>query len=115
MNQFVLRDELWWDSEFSCDACGSHRCEHAGPGAAPDHVRQALLAAHGPARLRLTGPLSTPVAAMKVFREVTSASLLRARELVAELSRDGLVGTLPEMEHLESLLRRRGVPVGVSR
>ncbi|GGV44075.1 hypothetical protein GCM10010495_72140 [Kitasatospora herbaricolor] len=115
MNQFVLHDELWWDSEFSCAACGSYCCEHAGPGTAPDHVRQALLAAHGPAGLRLTGPLTAPVAAMKAFRETMSVSLLRARELVAELSQDGFTGTVPEMEHLASLLRRRGVPVEVSR
>lgn len=39
VSQFVLRDELWWDSEFSCGSCGIHLCEHAGPGPAPDDVR----------------------------------------------------------------------------
>ncbi|MCX5214905.1 hypothetical protein OG689_37565 [Kitasatospora sp. NBC_00240] len=115
VNQFVLNDELWWDSEFSCEACGRYMCEHAGPGAAPDGVREALLAAHGPVRLRPAGPLPSAVAAMKVFREVSAASLSRARELVEELRRDGLVGTAAEMELLASRLTRRGVPVEVGR
>lgn len=115
VNQFVLRDELWWDSEFSCTSCGTYLCEHAGPGPAPDDVREALLAAHGSARLRLAGPAPSLVPALKVFREVSAASLARARELVGELSRDGLVGTLSEMEFLKARLQRRGVPVHVDR
>lgn len=115
VNQFVLQDELWWDSEFSCGSCDTHLCEHAGPGPAPDHVREALLAAHGPARLRLAGSVPSPVPALKVLREVTAASLSRARDLVGELSRDGLVGTLPEMEFLMVRLRARGVPVDIDR
>ncbi|MEU3739812.1 hypothetical protein AB0E78_22365 [Streptomyces sp. NPDC032198] len=115
MNQFVLDGELWWDSEFFCESCGAAMCEHAGPEAAPDDVRQALLAAHGLARLRLVGPLPSLVPAMKVFREVSGASLPRARELVRELSHDGLVGTLSEMEFLKDRMELRGVPVDVSR
>ncbi|MFJ1800055.1 hypothetical protein [Streptomyces sp. NPDC088180] len=53
--------------------------------------------------------------ALKVFREVAAASLSRARELVGELSHDGLVGTLSEMEFLKARLRARGVPVDVDR
>ncbi|MFD9791421.1 hypothetical protein ACFWXK_10770 [Streptomyces sp. NPDC059070] len=115
VNQFILGDELWWDSEFLCDACGTYLCEHAGPGPAPDDVRQALLAAHGPARLRLVDPLPSLVPALKVFREVSAASLPRARELAGELSDDRLVGTLSEMEFLKARLLRRGVRVDVGR
>jgi hypothetical protein len=113
VNHFILRDALWSDSEFSCAACGTHICEDSGPGTAPDDVREALLAAHGPARLRLTAPIPSLVPALKVFREVSAASFSRARELVGELSGDGLEGTLSEMEFLMSRLRSRGIPVGI--
>ncbi|MFF8532271.1 hypothetical protein ACN6K9_006771 [Streptomyces sp. SAS_267] len=46
---------------------------------------------------------------------MSAASLARARELVGELSHDGLVGTLSEMEFLKALLQLRGVPVDVDR
>ncbi|MFJ7206756.1 hypothetical protein ACIQWR_24905 [Streptomyces sp. NPDC098789] len=78
-------------------------------------MREALLAAHGPVRLRLAGPVPGLVPALKVFREVTAASLSRARELVGELSNEGLVGTLSEMEFLKARLRMRGVPVDLER
>lgn len=115
VSQFILHDELWWDSEFSCGSCGTFLCEHAGPGPAPDDVREALLAAHGPVGLRLVGSVPSLVPALKVFREVAADSLSRARELVGELSHDGLVGTLSEMEFLKARLRARGVPVDVDR
>lgn len=115
VNQFILHDELWWDSEFSCGSCGTYLCEHSGPGPAPDDVRQALLSAHGSVRLRLVGSVPSLVPALKVFREAAGASLSRARELVGELSHDGLVGTLSEMEFLKARLQMRGVPVGVDR
>ncbi|MEY9969050.1 hypothetical protein ABIA33_007137 [Streptacidiphilus sp. MAP12-16] len=113
VNQFILHDALWSDSEFSCAACGTYICEDSGPGTAPDDVREALLAAHGPARLRLTGPMPSLVPALKVFREVSAVSLSRARELVSELSGDGLEGTLSEMEILMARLRTRGIPVDI--
>ncbi|GAA2474029.1 hypothetical protein ACFPFX_12365 [Streptomyces mauvecolor] len=115
VNQFVLDDELWWDSEFFCETCGTYLCEHAGPGSAPDDVRQALFAAHGSVRLRLTGPAPSLVPLLKVFREISAASLPQARDLAGELSRDGLVGTLSEMEFLKARLHRRGVRVDISR
>ncbi|MFJ2808674.1 hypothetical protein [Kitasatospora sp. NPDC087271] len=115
MNQFILHEELWWESEFSCDACGTYMCEHTGPGRAPDDVREALLAAHGPVRLQLAGPIPSLVPALKVVREVSAASLPQARELVGELCRDGLVGTLSEMEFLKARLQLRGVHADVDR
>lgn len=115
VNQFVHHDELWWDSEISCGSCGTYLCEQAGPGPAPDDVREALLAAHGSVRLRLVGSVPSLVPALKVFREVAAASLSRARELVGELSQGGLVGTLAEMEFLKARLRMRGVPVDIDR
>ncbi|MDY0814711.1 hypothetical protein [Kitasatospora purpeofusca] len=116
VNQFINRGELWWDAEFSCDSCGSYRCEHAGPGTAPDDEwRQALLAANGAARLRLVRPVPSLVQAMKVFRDVSGVSLPQARGLVEQLSSDGVVGTLAEMEFLKTRLQLRGIPVDVDR
>ncbi|GAA2280965.1 hypothetical protein GCM10010430_78890 [Kitasatospora cystarginea] len=116
VNQFINRGEVWWDAEFSCDSCGAYRCEHAGPGSAPDDEwRRALLVAHGPVRLRLAGPVSSLVPALKVFREVSGVSLPQARALVEELSSDGVVGTLSEMELLKTWPQIRGVPVDIDR
>ncbi|MEU2150232.1 hypothetical protein ABZ741_38845 [Streptomyces globisporus] len=109
VNQFILSDELWWDSEFSCHACGTHLCGQAGPGTAPADVREALLTVHGPARLRLDGPVPSLVPAMKVLRESAATSLSQARELAKDLSREGLAGTLPEMEFLKAQLQLRGI------
>ncbi|MDH6120258.1 hypothetical protein ABH930_006220 [Kitasatospora sp. GAS204A] len=113
MNQFIQSDELWWDSEISCATCGLAGCENAGPGRPPEDVRNALLAAHGAARLRVAGPMPSLLSALKVLREVFGASLREAREQADELRREGLVGTRAEMEFLAVRLRRRGVPVGV--
>ncbi|MEW2140006.1 hypothetical protein AB0892_26035 [Streptomyces sp. NPDC005409] len=61
------------------------------------------------------GPVPSLVPALKVFREISATSLSRARELVEELTRDGLVGTSSEMELLKARLQRRGLPVDVAR
>ncbi|MGW2441625.1 hypothetical protein ACWCY1_33600 [Streptomyces goshikiensis] len=113
VNQFINQGELWWDAEFSCDSCGTYLCEHSEQGTAPDDVREALLASHGPARLRLARPAPSLLPALKVFREVSAVSLSQARELAEELSRDGLAGTLPEMSLLKTRLQLRGVPVDI--
>jgi hypothetical protein len=115
VNQFIDHGELWWDAEFSCASCGTGLCEHTGRGTAPDDVREALLAAHGPTRLRLAHPVLSLLPAMKVFREVSAVSLPRARELAEKLSHDGLEGTLSEMEFLTIRLRLRGVPADIDR
>lgn len=115
VNQFLLDGELWWDSVFSCETCGTSLCEHSGPEAAPDHVRQALVAAHGSVRLRLAGPVPSLVPVLKVLREVSAASLPQARELAGELRRDGLVGTLSEMELLKDKLHAAGVQADLDR
>ncbi|NEA64410.1 hypothetical protein G3I56_17910 [Streptomyces sp. SID12488] len=113
LNQFINHGELWWDAEFSCDSCGTYLCEQAGQGPAPDDVREALLAVHGPARLRLAEPVSSLVPALKAFREAEAVSLSQARELADRLSHEGVVGTLSEMQLLRTRLRLRGVPVDI--
>ncbi|MFE1479231.1 hypothetical protein ACFW6N_36030 [Streptomyces cyaneofuscatus] len=115
VNQFVLNDELWWDSEFSCGACGTYLCGHAGPGPAPDDVREALLTAHGPVRLRLACPVPSLGPVMKVLRESAAISLSQARELAEDLSQEGLAGTLQEMEFLKARLQLRGIHATIGR
>ncbi|MFH8382460.1 hypothetical protein ACH4E7_16155 [Kitasatospora sp. NPDC018058] len=103
--------ELWWDAERRCPSCGAASCEHAGPEAAPADVREALLTAHGPARLRLTEPLDDPVAALRVPRK--GVPLTKARELLAELREFGLSGTAVEMAYWRVRLGERGVATEV--
>lgn len=113
VNQFIDCGQLWWDAEVSCRTCGAGWCEHSGPGKAPEDVRSALLAEHGPSRLRVVGPAPSPVSVLKVLREVWGVSLPQARELADELTDTGLVGTLAEMEFLKTRLRSRGVAAEV--
>ncbi|MFI6155182.1 hypothetical protein ACIBCA_21130 [Kitasatospora sp. NPDC051170] len=100
---------LAWDAESFCPGCDDAMCEHSGPGPAPQDVREALLTAHGPARLRLAGPLADPVAALRALREGTGASLRRTRELLEELREFGLAGTAVEMAFWRARLAERGV------
>jgi hypothetical protein len=104
---------LWWDAERRCPSCGVAQCEHAGPEGAPADVREALLIAHGPARLRLAGPLGDPVAALRVLREGAGVSLGRSRELLAELREFGLSGTAVEMAYWRVRLGERDVAAEV--
>ncbi|MEV7021921.1 hypothetical protein [Kitasatospora sp. NPDC093558] len=111
---------LWWDSEVNCPHCRTTCCEHAGPEPAPEAVREALLTAHGPSRLRPAGGAITAVAALRVFRTFppfreggADVSLGRARELLDEFREFGLVGTAVEMTVLNLLLEENGVPAEV--
>ncbi|WP_158845314.1 hypothetical protein [Streptomyces sp. NRRL WC-3742] len=100
---------LAWNAESFCPGCGDAQCEHSGPEPTPQDVREALLTAHGPARLRLAAPLGDPVAALRALREGTGASPLRARELLNELREFGLAGTAVEMAFWRVRLAERGV------
>ncbi|MEV4355969.1 hypothetical protein [Nonomuraea sp. NPDC049625] len=113
VNQFIDRGQLWWDAEASCTSCGDGWWEHPDSGKPPKEVRSALLAAHGPSRLRVVGPVPNLVSVLKVLREVWEVPLPQARELADELTHAGLVGTLAEMEFLHTRLRSRGVAAEV--
>ncbi|MEU8150204.1 hypothetical protein [Nonomuraea sp. NPDC048901] len=113
MNQFIDRGQLCWDAEVACESCCTGWCEQFGSGETPEDIRSALLAEHGPSRLRLVGPAPSPVSVLKVLREVWEVSLPRARELADELTHSGSVGTLAEMEFLNIRLRSRGVAAEV--
>ncbi|MFJ9691680.1 hypothetical protein [Kitasatospora sp. NPDC101183] len=105
--------ELAWDAEFACPACDTRMCEHSGPEAAPREVREALLAAHGPARLRLAAPLADPVPVLRVLRAGAGVSLRQARELLDELGEFGLAGTAVEMAFWRVRLAERGIAAEV--
>ncbi|MFD0375059.1 hypothetical protein [Streptomyces sp. NPDC127112] len=80
----------------------------------PEHIRQALLQAHGPSRLRLSGEVPSLVPVLKALRDAGDGlSLGEARARAWELAAGGLVGTLVEMEVLAVRLRARAVPVTV--
>ncbi|MEU9035375.1 hypothetical protein AB0D45_10835 [Streptomyces sp. NPDC048352] len=107
VGQFIERGQLRWGIEGRCQACSNGWCE-MGVGPAPEEIRQALLAQHGFARLRLAAETNL-VPVLRALREMRHLSLGEARLTAAELSGGGLVGTSVEMAHLAEGLRKRSV------
>ncbi|MEU9047474.1 hypothetical protein AB0D63_38400, partial [Kitasatospora sp. NPDC048343] len=115
VGQFLMHGrELWWDADSSCPHCGTTLCEYWGPATVPEDVREALLTTHGPARLRLAGSLTDPLAALRTLREGSASSLQRTRELLAELRNFGLHGTAVEMAYWKVRLAERGIAAEVA-
>ncbi|MFB7125575.1 hypothetical protein [Kitasatospora sp. NPDC056273] len=103
--------ELRWDAERFCPQCAAVCCDW-GQEAAPRDIREALLTTHGPARLRLSAPLTDPaatLAALRVLREGSGLPLRQTRELLDELRDFGLSGTAVEMAYWRVRLAERGV------
>ncbi len=113
IGQFIDRGQLWWGTEGRCRTCPAAWCEQDSGAATPEEIRQALLAEHGPARLRLAGPESSPVPVLRALREMHGLSLAQARATADELRTTGLTGTLVEMELVAAGLRRRSVAATV--
>ncbi|MFI8007872.1 hypothetical protein [Streptomyces sp. NPDC086010] len=113
IGQFIDGGQVWWGTEGRCQACPTAWCEQDGGGTTPEEIRQALLAKHGPARLRLAGPESSLVPFLHALRETHGLSLAQARAMADELKATGLVGTLVEMELVAAGLRRRSVAATV--
>lgn len=112
VGQFLLHGrELCWDAGHYCPGCGAACCENWGPEAAPQDVREALPTTHGPARLRLAGPLTDPVAAL---REGSGIPIRQARELLDRPRDFGLNGTAVEMARWRAPLAERGVAADVT-
>ncbi|MFG2905725.1 hypothetical protein ACGF13_11770 [Kitasatospora sp. NPDC048286] len=109
VGQFIDRGQVWWGTEGRCRSCPAAWCEQDSGGPTPEEVRQALLAEHGPARLRLAGPESSLVPVLHALREIHGLSLTQARAMAHELRTTGLVGTLVEMELVAAGLRCRSV------
>ena len=113
IGQFIEHGRLCWGSEGRCGNCHDGWCEQDSGPVTPDYIRQALLQAHGSARLRLMGPAPNPVLVLKALREAQELSIEEARARASQLVASGLFGTLVEMEFLAIHLRRRAVAVVV--
>ncbi|WP_405009587.1 hypothetical protein [Kitasatospora sp. NBC_01539] len=113
IGQFVERGRLCWGTEGYCLSCSVAWCDQDSGDETPEEIRRALLAEHGPARLRLTDPEARMVPVLRALREVYGLTLPRARVLATELRTAGLVGTFVEMELLASRLRHLAVEVAV--
>ncbi|ATW52368.1 hypothetical protein CGZ69_01675 [Streptomyces peucetius subsp. caesius ATCC 27952] len=113
VGQFFDRGTLRWGTEGRCAGCLNGWCEQGSGPATPENIRQALLQAHGPARLRLSGDVPNLVPVLQALRSARALSLGEARAQAAELAGTGLIGTLVEMEVLAAHLRRRAIAVSV--
>ncbi|MER5382010.1 hypothetical protein ABT040_17275 [Streptomyces sp. NPDC002688] len=113
VGQFIERGELWWGVEGQCQACPNAWCE-TDTGPAPEEIRQALLTAHGPARLLLADKATSIVPVLRALREMYHLSLGEARLMAANLKEVGLVGTSVELAHLAEGLRNRFVTVTIT-
>ncbi|MFD6181810.1 hypothetical protein [Streptomyces goshikiensis] len=111
--QFIDRGRLWWGTEGTCLSCPVAWCDQDFGDATPEEIRQALLAEHGPARLRLQDPEASAVPVLRALREAHGLSLAQARAMTDELKTTGLVGTLVEMELVASRIRQHSVRVTV--
>ncbi|MFD8735925.1 hypothetical protein ACFV06_13535 [Streptomyces sp. NPDC059618] len=109
IGQFIDRGRLWWGTEGACQSCTVAWCEQDSGSETPEDIRQALLSEHGPARLRLTWPETSPVAVLRALRELQGLTLTQAKALAGELKATGLVGTLVEMEFVAAQLWQHSV------
>lgn len=113
VGQFFDRSMLCWGIEGRCVDCPNGWCEEDGGPVTPENIRQALLQAHGPARLRLSGDVPSLVPVLQALRSARELALGEARAQATELAETGLIGTLVEMEVLAVHLRRRAIAVSV--
>ncbi|MET7543381.1 hypothetical protein [Streptomyces sp. NPDC005507] len=113
MGQFFDDGMLCWGTEGRCADCLNGWCEQDGGPVTPENIRQALLRAHGAARLRLSGDVPNLVPVLQALRSARELSLSEARAQATQLAETGLIGTLVEMEILAVHLRRRAIAVSV--
>ncbi|EMF02203.1 hypothetical protein J7W19_03690 [Streptomyces mobaraensis NBRC 13819 = DSM 40847] len=106
--QTLLPDgRLRWDAESTCAACGSAFA--ACGGEPPGERRDQMLAAHGPAKLRIRTPPPTAAVIMRVLRATLGVDLASARALSRRVLDGDCWGTLPETELLARRLRASGI------
>ncbi|WP_234439512.1 MULTISPECIES: hypothetical protein [Streptomyces] len=113
VGQFFDNGMLCWGTEGRCVDCPNAWCEQDSGPVTPENIRQALLQAHGAARLRLSGGVHNLVPVLQALRNARELSLGEARAQAAELAEPGLVGTLVETEILAVHLRRRAIAVSI--
>jgi hypothetical protein len=107
--QRILDERLQWSIEGRCSGCGAAFCTF-GWDDTPTHVREALIAAGGLARLTVELAEGTSrMAVLKVFRE-SGASLADAQASAERALTTGIEGTSVELELLARRLRKKGVP-----
>lgn len=108
VGQFIDGGQVRWGVEGQCRDCPDAWCE-TGEGPAPEEIRQALLAEHGAARLRLETEGAGLVPVLRALREMRALSSGEARLAAADPKGTGLVGTSVEMAHLAEGLHKRSV------
>lgn len=113
VGQFFDHGMLCWGTGGRCLDCPNAWCEQDSGSVTPENIRQALLQAHGAARLRLSGGAHDLVPVLRALRNARELSLGEARAQAAELAETGLVGTLVEMEILAVHLRGRAIAVSI--
>ncbi|WP_280503252.1 hypothetical protein [Nocardia farcinica] len=110
VRQAIIDGRLRSEVESTCAACGNGwaTCSDG----ADDYVRSALLAAHGPSRLRLAdGPFDDDALLFGLLRRYGGGGLFEVNAKVAELRTIGCTGTAVEMELLARVLRAAGYSV----
>ncbi|MBO7936834.1 hypothetical protein JTP77_012960 [Streptomyces sp. S9] len=113
--QALVGDQLRWDVESMCSACGFTEAVCGGAGAMPAERRAQMLAEHGAAWLQVDPPSAKSVTIMRVLRAELGIDLLEARATLRRVLDGDYSGTLPEMEHLARALRRAGISATATR
>lgn len=113
LGQFIYDQQLWWGTSGECTACPNAWREEDTGGTTPPHIRDALLAEHGPAQLHLAEAEPHLLPALQALREVLHLSLSQARAMADTLQETGLTGTLVETELIADGLRRRSVAITI--
>ncbi|OOQ55405.1 hypothetical protein AFM16_01170 [Streptomyces antibioticus] len=113
--QALVGDQLRWDVESTCSACGFAEAVCGGAGAMPAERRAQMLAEHGAAWLQVDPPSARSVTIMRVLRAELGIDLIEARATLHRVLDGDCSGTLPEMEHLARALRRAGISAAATR
>lgn len=101
--QLIRANRLRWESEYSCDSCGT--ILHDGDwGAAPESIRTALIAEHGEYLLSLKDDNPSPGRVLKAFRDAFDISLSEAKSASDSVRSTGFHGTRVEVELVKRLL-----------
>ncbi|WP_299540739.1 hypothetical protein [uncultured Streptomyces sp.] len=110
--QALVGQELRWDVESTCPACGFGLAVCGGD--LPEELRGRLLSEHGRAILRVPPPPSN-AATMRVLRAELGIGLDAVRAVLEQILSGQYTGTLPEMELLARKLRASGIEAAASR
>ncbi|WP_067854802.1 hypothetical protein [Nocardia shimofusensis] len=112
VREAIIEGRLRSEIESRCATCGNGwaTCSD-GPD---DYVRSALLAAHGPSRLRVAGgPFDDDALLLGLLRRYDGGGLFEVKSKVTEVRTVGCIGTSVEMELLARVLRAAGYSVVV--